>query len=123
MTFNSEISSLKPDLVVIGGGGAGLAAAISAAEAGCKNIIVLEKLNVIGGNFNINGGIFAADSPVQKRAKFLNASRDYFFNTVMRWSHWKIDAEMIRAVIDKSGDTIAVNNLLPFPGAEGQGQW
>ncbi len=35
--------NLKAELVVLGGGGAGLAAALAAAEKGCKSIFVLEK--------------------------------------------------------------------------------
>ena len=38
------------DLVVCGGGGAGLAAAVAAAEKGIKRILLLEKRNELGGN-------------------------------------------------------------------------
>jgi len=40
------------DLVIIGGGSAGLAAALSASENGVKNILVLEKNNELGGILN-----------------------------------------------------------------------
>lgn len=46
------------DVVVIGSGGAGLATAVSAAEHGVKNIVVLEKLAFIGGNTSIATGAF-----------------------------------------------------------------
>jgi succinate dehydrogenase/fumarate reductase flavoprotein subunit len=39
----AENEKLKTELVVIGGGGAGLAAALAAAENGCRNIVVFEK--------------------------------------------------------------------------------
>ena len=95
---------LKADLVVIGGGGAGLAAAVAAAEKGVR-VIVLEKRNCTGGNTALATMLFAAESPVQKRA-MVDASRDELFSAVMDWAHWQIDPRIIRAFINKSGDTI-----------------
>ena len=43
------------DIIVVGSGFAGLAAAIEAKNAGA-NVIVLEKMAVFGGNSAINGG-------------------------------------------------------------------
>ena len=40
---------MKADLVIIGGGPAGMAAAVSAYEAGIKDIIILERDNALGG--------------------------------------------------------------------------
>jgi len=40
---------LTRDLVIIGGGPAGMAAAISAQEAGVKNILLLERDQFLGG--------------------------------------------------------------------------
>ena len=95
---------LKADLVVIGGGGAGLAAAVAAAEKGAR-VIVLEKRNCTGGNTALATMLFAAESPVQKRA-MVDASKDELFSAVMDWAHWKIDPRIIRAFINRSGDTI-----------------
>jgi NADPH-dependent glutamate synthase beta subunit-like oxidoreductase len=95
---------LKADLVVIGGGGAGLAAAVTAAEKGAS-VIVLEKRNCTGGNTALASGLFAAESPVQKRA-MVDASRDELFKAMIDWAHWKINPRIIRAYIDLSGDTI-----------------
>ncbi len=96
--------NFEADLVVIGGGGAGLAAAVTAAEKGAR-VIVLEKRNCTGGNTALATMLFAAESPVQKRA-MVDASKDEMFSAVMDWAHWKIDPRIIRAFINKSGDTI-----------------
>ena len=54
------------DVIVIGSGFAGLAAAISAAENGAK-VVVLEKMQVAGGNSSRSGGMMAIPgSSVQK---------------------------------------------------------
>jgi fumarate reductase flavoprotein subunit len=98
--------NLKTELVVIGGGGAGLAAAIAAAENGCKSIIVLEKAGSAAGSTAMAHDVFGAESPVQKR-QGIDAPRDELFKTAMEWAHWtKINPRIVRAFIDKSGDTI-----------------
>ena len=57
------------DVVIIGAGGAGLAAAVQAKQAGAENIIVLEKMPMTGGNTNkATGGMNAAESTPQKNA-------------------------------------------------------
>lgn len=96
----------KAQLVIIGGGGAGLAAALAAAEKGCGDIIVLEKRDKPGGNSALAGGLFACESPVQIRQR-IDADRNYLFKKAMDWAHWSgVDPKIIRAFINKSGDTI-----------------
>jgi fumarate reductase flavoprotein subunit len=94
------------ELVIIGGGGAGLAAALAAAENGCKSIIVLEKAGSAAGSTVMAHDIFGAESPVQKRGG-VDARRDDLFKVAMEWAHWtRINPRLVRAFIDKSGDTI-----------------
>jgi len=98
--------NLKSDLVIVGGGGAGLAAAIAAAESGCKSIMVLEKAGSATGSTGMAHDIFGAESPVQKR-QGVDARKDDLFKIAMEWAHWtKINPRIVRAFIDKSGDTI-----------------
>lgn len=44
------LEPIATDLVIVGGGPAGLAAAISAKEAGLNNIVLIEKLDILSGN-------------------------------------------------------------------------
>ncbi len=98
--------NLEADVVVAGGGGAGLAAAVAAAEKGCKRIMVLEKTAIPAGSTSMAHDICAAESPVQKRAG-IDAPKDLLFKTAMEWTHWsKVNPRLVRAFIDKSGDTI-----------------
>ena len=96
---------LKAELVIIGGGGTGLAAAVTAKENGVGKVILLEKRGMPGGNTAMSMGPFGVDSPVQKRAA-IEFHRDEVFKIAMNWAHWKINPRIVRAFIDKSGDTI-----------------
>ncbi len=95
---------VKADIVVIGGGGAGIAAAIAAAEKGAR-VVVLEKRGSPGGNSVFPAGPFAVESPVQKRLG-IDARKDVFFKDAMKYSHWRLYPKIVRAFIDKTGDTI-----------------
>ena len=68
---------LKTDFVAIGGGGAGLAAALTAAETGA-DVIVLEKLAGVGGSTSFAEGLFAAESSIQ-RARNIDITKDESF--------------------------------------------
>ena len=51
----------KADIVVIGAGGAGMTAAVEAMQKGAKNVVVLEKMPITGGNtVRATGGLNAA---------------------------------------------------------------
>ncbi|WP_314010166.1 flavocytochrome c [Cryptobacterium curtum] len=55
---SSQDIPTQADVVVIGAGGAGFAAAITAANAG-KKVVLLEKLGVVGGDTSLSGGEMA----------------------------------------------------------------
>jgi fumarate reductase flavoprotein subunit len=95
---------LETQIVVAGGGGTGLAAAVAAAEKGAS-VVVLEKRHNPGGNTAMAGGLFAAESHVQKRLK-IDAQKDELFRVTMGYAHWKTDPRLVRAFLDKSADTI-----------------
>lgn len=65
-----QTQALQADIVVIGAGGAGMTAAIEAANAGRK-VILLEKEAMTGGNTTrATGGMNAADTPYQDELTF-----------------------------------------------------
>jgi fumarate reductase flavoprotein subunit len=97
------MNNTKTDVVVVGAGGAGLTAAIAAAEKGAR-VIVIEKRQP-GGSSAMAKGFLAAESPFQKRA-MIDTPRDLVYQMTMSYGHLKIDPRIIRAFVDKSGDTV-----------------
>ena len=102
---DEQVADMQAEVVVVGGGGAGLSAAMTA-ERTLPASIVLEKVGSPGGSTAMAHDIFGIESPVQKRAWF-DTSREGIFKVHMDWTHWTVDPRIVRAFIDKSGDTIA----------------
>ena len=102
---------LSADVVVVGAGASGTAAALSAAEAGAS-VIVLEKTPAPGGAGKIASGLFAVESSLQK-AKFKDdpkllseLTKDNLFAALMDYNHYLSSAEITRRIIDESASTI-----------------
>jgi fumarate reductase flavoprotein subunit len=91
------------ELVIVGGGGSGLAAAVASAEKGIR-AVVIEKRRNPGGDTALAGGFFAAESPALKRLRN-ESNRDELIKRSMSYAHWKTDPRIVRAFINKSGDT------------------
>lgn len=101
----TQASTEKSELIVVGSGGAGLAAAVAAAEKGLKKITLIEARAVQGGNAVFVGGMFAAQSRLQSRLG-IDADCEELFRKAMGYGHWKTNPKLVRALIDKSGDTV-----------------
>jgi fumarate reductase flavoprotein subunit len=99
----SDPGMVQANVVIIGAGG-GLAAAVAAAEKGVS-VLLLEKRKKAGGNIAMATGFMAVESPVQRRLK-IDARRRDIFEKAMSYSHWQVDPRIIKALIDKSGDTV-----------------
>lgn len=98
------MESLQADVLVIGAGSAGMAAALTARHAGA-NVILLEKMPAHGGTSRFAEGLFAAESSLQVR-KSIGITRDQAFRTHMDNTHWYANGRLVRAYVDKSADTI-----------------
>jgi fumarate reductase flavoprotein subunit len=96
---------LETDVVVVGSGAAGLAAAITAAEGG-SNVIVFEKERSPGGTSNFFEGTFAVESDMQRK-QYVTYGRDEAFKNIMEYSHWKANPRLVRAIVNESASTIA----------------
>jgi fumarate reductase flavoprotein subunit len=93
------------DLVVIGAGGAGLSAAAAALQSGVRDVLILDKAPAPGGNTIQSAGMFAVDSPAQKR-KGIEVSARIVFQEKMAYAGWRVDPRLVRECIHRSGETI-----------------
>ncbi len=96
--------TLSADIVVIGAGASGTAAGWAAAEKGLK-VVTLEKQATVGGTGKFSEGIFAVESSMQRNWNY-GLTKDEAFQKIMNYGHWRGNAKMVRAFVDKSADTI-----------------
>lgn len=86
------------DLVIVGSGGAGLSAAVTAAEAGDHKVVILEKMPVIGGNTLRCASAFnAADPERQKRLPMTETLKDAVVKAI---SEKPVNAEHAKLMAD-----------------------
>ena len=70
----AEDRVVDTDIVIVGAGGAGMTAAITAAEAG-KDVVILESQAMVGGNsVRATGGMNAAETPAQDENEFTESA-------------------------------------------------
>ena len=98
------MTKMEADVVVVAAGASGLAASISAAQQGAK-VITFEKGSTTGGTGNMGMGPFGVESRLQ-RLKQHGPTRDEAFKIFMDYTHWRVDAQLVRAYIDKAATTI-----------------
>lgn len=98
------MKELKSDVVVVAAGPAGLAAAISAAENN-MSVVVFEKAMNAGGAANMGMGPLGLGTSVQRK-ELSTVDKDKAFEMFMNYTHWRVDANLVKKYFDKSADTI-----------------
>jgi fumarate reductase flavoprotein subunit len=94
------------DVAVIGAGAAGLSAAIAAADAGARTL-VLEADGRVGGSSRLSGGHFyAAGTSVQRAAGILDDDPEAMFVDYMRLNQWMLEPSVVAAYCDNSAATL-----------------
>ena len=96
--------TVTADVIVIGGGGAGIAAATTAGQAG-KDVVLIEKLGILGGDTALSGG-------VRIRAKVDGdpedtMTEDQLYDFYMERTHYLSDPEVIRTYVDSVTESMA----------------
>lgn len=94
------------DIVVLGGGIAGLSAAATAAEAGL-NVAVLEKTDAVGGSSAMSGGFFAFSGTAEQEAEGIEDTADSFRDDLIRLGGGHSDPALIDAYLENQDTTYA----------------
>ncbi|MGY3747093.1 flavocytochrome c [Vagococcus salmoninarum] len=93
------------DVIIIGAGGGGMAAAIEAKDAGL-NPVIFEKMPVAGGNtLKASAGMNASETKFQKEAKIEDTNEKFYEETLAGGKETN-DPELLRYFVDSSADAI-----------------
>jgi fumarate reductase flavoprotein subunit len=87
------------DIAIIGSGGAGLAAAITAREAGAS-VIVLEADDRVGGSTSLSGGVFYAAGTSVQRAREIEDTADAMYEYYLTLNQWRVEPAIVRRLCD-----------------------
>lgn len=95
----------KTDVVVVGSGGAGMTAALFAAENGA-NVILLEKTGYLGGATLMSAGIIPAAGTKQQKDAKIDDSIENFKLDIFRAANYSQDKDMVDTVASEAKLTI-----------------
>jgi fumarate reductase flavoprotein subunit len=106
------------DLIVVGGGNAGLPTAIFAAQRGAK-VLIVEAAGVIGGTLFLSSGQMSAAGTKLQAAKGIQDSPQIHYDDIMRISKGTADPVLVRLAVDNAAPTfdwLTDNGLTVLPG-------
>ena len=89
------------DIVIVGAGGAGLAAAVESVKKGLKAIVV-EKEPIIGGSSTLCGGKFAVSETEAQKARGIKDTHKKFFNDMLSVGQNENDPALVKVLISES---------------------
>lgn len=93
------------DLLIIGGGGAGLTCGNSALEAGIKNVVILEKMPYTGGATSNAGGIDGGLSKLQTELGMTGDSAQLIHDDIMKSGEGH-NEDLVWILADNQGKTL-----------------
>ena len=104
--FGMANAAEQADIVVIGAGGAGMAAAVQAHDNGIKKVVIIEKMPMVGGNtIRATGGINAAETPQQAKLG-IKDSIEQMYKDTMKGGHNRNNPELVKVLCNNSNDAV-----------------
>ena len=93
------------DVIVLGGGGAGLSAAVEAADAGAS-VLVLDKNTVTGGTTATSQGLIGGFGTQIQKAQGVELTYEEMYDNLNFNASYRLDPELMAITVDKSGESI-----------------
>ncbi len=104
-TAVSAEGSLEWDVIIVGGGNAGIPAAIFASRRGAK-VLIIEAAGQVGGTLFLSSGQMSAAGTAYQRSKGIEDTPQEHFDDVMRISKGTANPDILRLAVDNAPATI-----------------
>lgn len=101
----AQDEEMTADVVVVGAGGAGMAAAVTANQEG-KSVIVIEKTGNMGGNTALAGGALNAVDEGSEVALAHEDSVDFHYEQTFNGGDQQGDPELVRTLVENAWDGV-----------------
>ena len=98
------MKTMQSDVIIVAGGPAGLATAITVGENGLSSIL-FEKANTTGGAANMGMGPLGINTKIQKLS-FKDITVEEAYDNHMKYTHYRVDGDLVQTYFAKSADTI-----------------
>lgn len=95
------VTEYETDVVIVGGGGAGLSAAATASQEGAE-VIVVEKMPILGGNTLRSGGVYNAVHPEKQKAQGIEDSEELFFKQTFEGGDKQAKPELVKILVENA---------------------
>ena len=96
-------SEIDTDIVIVGGGGAGLTAAVEATQAG-SSVVVVEKNGFVGGNTILSGGIYNSPDPELQEPAGIEDSEELFYEQTYEAGDEVANPELVKVLTSQADD-------------------
>ncbi len=106
VTHPTHPMTVVGDVAIIGGGGTGLAAAVSALEAGANKVVIIEKMGYLGGSTAVSGGALNAVDDKRQKAQGIDDNVGKFYEATMKGGHNVGTPELVKYLTQNAYPTV-----------------